>query len=522
MASPSPSSGVSAYALYGLISLTVLYLSYQLLLHPLRSYPGPLLAKITNWYTGFFAIKRDLHIEIWRNHQKYGPVVRIGPDRLTFNSATALRDIYQNERVTKPPTYLCTQAKPGAHSIWNALDRGMHRRKRKLVGRATTDASMRSFEPSMIEQVDIFIQQLGRIRHQPVDVKNRCSYLSFDIIGLLSFGYSLHLQTDEENQYLTERLARSNHRMHVYMQIPIIPRHKLHIYINKFFQQEREKVACLVETMIRSRMAEDVDAKRDLYSYVAEAVNAKDDDGLRIGDLWYEAFFFIIAGGDTTATALSATFFYLSRHQKCYEKLATEIRTTFRSADEICGSKLSGCQYLRACIDESLRMSPPLPGTLWRQLAPEEEGGKPLIVDGHIIPPGTKVGVNTYSLHHNEEYFQDSFTYNPDRWLVTGDPKDGGASRKAMHDAFAAFSTGYRGCAGKPTAYLELSLALAKTLWYFDFETAPGKLGDIGVGQKGEFHLYDIFTSTHDGPYLVFKARDSFLRDFDDAEGRES
>ncbi|KAI1139269.1 cytochrome P450 [Hypoxylon sp. FL0543] len=514
-------TSLGLYLAYGLLSLTVLFLSYQLLLHPLRNYPGPLVAKLTNGYTGYFAIKRDLHIEIWRNHQKYGPVVRIGPDRLVFNSATALRDIYQNERVTKPPTYLSTQTKPGAYSVWNALDRGLHRRKRRLVGRATTDASMRSFEPAMVEQVDIFIQQLGRLRDQPVDVKSRCSYLSFDIIGLLSFGYSLHLQTQQENRFLVEQLARSTHRMNVCMQIPVISRYKLHVYINKFFQQEREKTARLIETMIRSRMAEDVNAKRDLYSFVAEAVNAKDDEGLRIGDLWYEAFFFIIAGGDTSATALSATLFYLSRNLKSYAKLAAEIRTTFQSADEICGSKLSGCQYLRACIDESIRMSPPSPGTLWRELAPEEEGGKPFVVDGHIIPHGTKVGVNTYSLHHNDEYFHDPFTYNPDRWLATGDSKEGGTSRKAMHDAFAAFSIGSRGCAGKPMAYLELSLALAKTLWYFDFETAPGKLGDVGLGQKGEFHLYDIFTSTHDGPYLVFKARDTFLRDFGDAEGQD-
>lgn len=47
-------------------------------------------------------------------------------------------------------------------------------------------------------------------------------------------------------------------------------------------------------------------------------------------------------------------------------------------------------------------MSPPTPGTLWRHLAPEEEGRGPFVVDGHVIPNGTMVGVNAYSLHHNE------------------------------------------------------------------------------------------------------------------------
>ncbi|KAI0384298.1 cytochrome P450 [Hypomontagnella monticulosa] len=518
MALSSPLIEATVYTLYGLVFLAVAGFSYQLLLHPLRNYPGPLVAKLTNGYTGFFAFKRNLHIQLWRDHQKYGPVVRAGPNKLVFNSAAALRDIYQNERVTKPPIYLATQVKAGAHSIWNSLDRDMHRRKRKLVGRATTEASMRAFEPSMVEQVDIFIQCIAREHQHPVNVKDRCSYLGFDIAGLLSFGYALHLQTNEDNQFLADNLAKANSRMNVFMQIPMIPIYKLQNYINLLFRQAREKTAKLIETMIRSRMTQDVHAKRDLYSFVADAVNAKDDEGLRLGDLWYEAFFFIVAGGDTTATALSATLFYLSRNLECYSKLATEIRTAFQKGEEICGKQLAGCRYLRACIDEALRMSPPTPGTLWRHLAPEEEGDKPFIVDGHVIPAGTMVGVNIYSLHHNEEYFPEPFRYNPDRWLVAKDSKDDIAARKAMHDAFAAFSVGSRGCAGKSTAYLELSLALAKVLWYFNFKTAPGELGQVGMGQNGEFRLHDIFTATHDGPYLVFKPRDTFTEDFGNAQ----
>ena len=47
-------------------------------------------------------------------------------------------------------------------------------------------------------------------------------------------------------------------------------------------------------------------------------------------------------------------------------------------------------------------MSPPVPGTLWRQQASDDYGDKPIVIDGHVIPRGTYVGVNTYALHHNE------------------------------------------------------------------------------------------------------------------------
>jgi cytochrome P450 len=189
------------------------------------------------------------------------------------------------------------------------------------------------------------------------------------------------------------------------------------------------------------------------------------------------------------------------------------VRTVFTSGEQIrSGEQLASCTYLRAVIDETLRISPPGPGTFWRQLPVGEDGGKPLIVDGHVVPAGTWVGVNTYALHHNPEYFPDPFVFQPERFLVKGVDE-----RKLLHEAFAPFSVGARSCIGKPMAYMEVSLVLAKTIWYFDFERPENeKLDTIGGGTKTgrngrkhvkEFQLYDHFSSSHNGPYLVFRDR---------------
>lgn len=64
--------------------------------------------------------------------------------------------------------------------------------------------------------------------------------------------------------------------------------------------------------------------------------------------------------------------------------------------------------------------------------------------------------------------------------------------------------------------YLEDSLAIAKTIWYFDFEQAQGDLGHVGEGDPGdrqgrhrvtEYQLFDNVTASHDGPFLVFRLR---------------
>jgi cytochrome P450 len=201
------------------------------------------------------------------------------------------------------------------------------------------------------------------------------------------------------------------------------------------------------------------------------------------------------------STAIAATLFYLSGNRDCRQKLTEEIRSTFRTSDEIRGQKLSGCLYLRACFDEALRMTPPAAGMFWRE-SPED-----VVVDGHLIPRGTQVCVNTYALHHNERYFPNSFQYQPERWL------DVSAETRR---AFAPFSLGSRGCIGKSMGYLEASLALAKLVWHFDFERAPGPLGLVGGGEPGrwdgrtrleEFQIKELFATSHDGPYLMLKRR---------------
>jgi cytochrome P450 len=219
--------------------------------------------------------------------------------------------------------------------------------------------------------------------------------------------------------------------------------------------------------------------------------------------------------GETVKTAVSATFFYLSRNPAAYEKVVSEIRTMFNGADEINGPGLANCTYLRACIDESLRLSPPAPGILWRDVIRDgKTKGTPFVVDGHVIPEGTIIGVNTYSIHHNAIYFPDPFSFNPDRWLNTSSFSP--QTRSIMRDAFAPFSMGPRGCAGKAMAYLETSLTIAKTLWRLDFRVATEKSGGFESGRLGfergreypnGFQLYDVFGASHDGPYLDFKAR---------------
>lgn len=158
-------------------------------------------------------------------------------------------------------------------------------------------------------------------------------------------------------------------------------------------------------------------------------------------------------------------------------------------------------------------MSPPVPGTLWREL-PVNSVEDHVVIDGHVIPRGTLVGVNTYAIHHNEVYFKDPFEFIPERWSLENEMEQAGSDRTLFHSAFAPFSVGTRSCVGKRLAEVEMLLVVAKILWYFDFEvpaeevtqsenTLVGKSrGKVG---KNEFQIYDQLIATHYGPYLRFQ-----------------
>jgi cytochrome P450 len=197
--------------------------------------------------------------------------------------------------------------------------------------------------------------------------------------------------------------------------------------------------------------------------------------------------------------------------------LSAQIRSTFSSLEEIVPSpKLNSIRFLRACVDESMRLSPPVPALLPREVM---HGG--MEIAGHYVPAGMVVGVPTYSLHRNTLYFPEPLAYRPERWLVDEVIRDGEVVKrdegsdnseqakavKTMQSAFAPFSIGSRGCIGKGIAYLELTVALARTLWLYDLRLVKGLEGR-GMTAEGHYNLRDIFVAEKVGPVVQFRRRD--------------
>lgn len=171
----------------------------------------------------------------------------------------------------------------------------------------------------------------------------------------------------------------------------------------------------------------------------------------------------IIAGSETTATALAAMTFWLIKHPDCLKKLQDELRGTFSSADEITGDATARCEYLHGVIEEGLRVSPPVAIAL-----PRDCPGA--MIDGQYVPTGVTVGVENYTMARDARYWKDPDVFRPERWVGAGFGDNKGA--------FQPFSTGPRACLGINLAYLEMRVTLAKVVFTFDWELESPKVED--------------------------------------------
>jgi len=173
------------------------------------------------------------------------------------------------------------------------------------------------------------------------------------------------------------------------------------------------------------------------------------------------AFFFMVAGTETTASALSAMTYFLLTNPEYKKKLLEEIRPTIRTFDDVTLNKLGQLKYLNAIISESLRLYPPVPIALPRR-SPRQGGH----VDGQYIPGDVICSVPHFSAGHNPDHFLEPDSFRPERWL--GDPK-----YKNDHlSAVEPFHVGPRNCVGKNLAWHEMRLFFVATFAFFDLELA--------------------------------------------------
>ncbi|KAK2732727.1 hypothetical protein FQN57_002481 [Myotisia sp. PD_48] len=504
--------------------LTLGYVFYNRFLHPLSKFPGPFLASVTPWAQLYHGMRGDRHLWLYSLHQKYGPHVRVAPNFISVNSVQGLHDIYgHGKKVKKADFYNAFPAIKGVYNTHNAIDKSIHGRKRRVLSQAFSEHALKGMEDVMLGNIRQFLAIMGGDEpglesgttntEKGLAVRNMSdwfAYLTYDVMGELCFGKSFGMLIDRGRRDVIHLVDRAAFRHYVCgLWMPLDRWHLDQVFIQKltkdrwnFIQNSRVEA----NQRAKERTQAGHEAKKDFFYYLLNAKDPETGRGLAIPELWGESNVLMIAGTDTTSTGLASAIFYLVRNHQAMEKLQHEIRAGFESVEDIVtGTQLNNMVYLKACIDEAMRLAPAVPGAMPREVLP---GG--IEVDGVHLPEGTNCGTPCYTIHRHPDYYREPNLYVPERWIEGSmcqtDNRIWASSKEDVEiarKAFCPFSIGPRGCIGKSMALMEMKLTLARMIFLFDVEIAD----KTGEDSHGHLAMIDHFTSQKTGPKVLIKKR---------------
>lgn len=322
-------------------------------------------------------------------HDKFGDVIRIAPNELIFRSPSAWKDIYGHRTHNSKPfikdPYFYDPPPNGAATITYSNEED-HSRQRRLLAHAFSDKALKEQEVLIRSYADLLVRKLKESiaasnSGTQVDLVRWYNYTTFDLIGDLTFGEPFNcLQDTRYHPWVS--LIFDSVRVSPYLSAAkYFPLISLLIRIatpRRFVQSAIDHFQFSV-AMVGRRLESNV--RRP--DFMSRLLQQDSQVTMTRAEIDGNATVLVFAGSETTATLLSGCTFYLLKNPVAYGLLTQEIRNL--NEQELTFARLEKLPFLRAVLQESLRMYPPVPIGLPR-LVPE--GGA--TISGHFVPAGVR------------------------------------------------------------------------------------------------------------------------------------
>lgn len=319
--------------------------------------------------------------------------------------------------------------------------------------------------------------------YRPMDFARKAQYLTLDVISNLAFGNAFgDLDRDEDVHKYIEMLEEAGPTIILLSVLPLV-RTLLSMPILKRLLPNPEdkigfgKVMGVAKELAGERFGPNKKVKRDMLgSFVAH--------GLTQDEAESEILLQLLAGSDTTATAIRVIMLYVITSPGILSNLLAEIET-FKPSSPITDAEGRKMPYLQAVIKEGLRIWPPVTG-LSSKTVPK--GGD--TINGVFIPAGTNIGWAVWAVFRSREIWgDDANEFRPERWLI-----DDKARLKEMDAVWELiFSHGKWHCLGKNVAMIELNKVIVEMLRNFKFQIVdparPWKSVCLGVFLQSEMWM---------------------------------
>ncbi|WP_017316765.1 cytochrome P450 [Mastigocladopsis repens] len=328
------------------------------------------------------------------------------------------------------------------------LDGERHRRQRQLVMPPFHGDRMRVYSEIICNITEKVFSQLPH--KKPFSARTQLQNISLQVILQAVFGL-----------LEGERYQQLKHRLQLMMDVFESPLASSFLFL-PFLQKDlgkwspwgrflrlRQQIDELIYTEIAERRAKPDPNRADILSLL---MSARDEQGnpMTVQELRDELMTLLLAGNETTASAMAWALYWIHRLPEVRQKLLQELDTLGDSPDPMSIARLP---YLTAVCNESLRVYPVAMLTFARVVQESVE------LLGYELEPGTILFGCIYLVHQREDLYPQPKQFKPERFL----------ERQFSPYEFMPFGGGVRRCVGEALAMFEMKLALATLLSRYEF-----------------------------------------------------
>ncbi|TFK45951.1 cytochrome P450 [Heliocybe sulcata] len=378
-----------------------------------------------------------------------------GPNELSVNIPEAIKPIYG--QMFRAPFY--QGAPQDAAALVTTLDRNEHARRLVAWSKAFSSEMVQTYRESAMARTNQLIDVLKREGKggKRVSLSHWIALWAMDVMGDMAFSGGFEtLAAGQDSEGWMEVLSMGVLFVGILGQVPwmrdviaLLPQPGPIVTFQQFAGQKVKETKATMTGM-----------SKDILGIIQD--ESSGGPPLSSKEAAADASFMVVAGSDTVAQALMALSRYIVGNKDIQTRLREELsQLSDDGFGDVDATTLAHLPYLDACVQEALRMIPPVPAG-----PPRYTGDRGYEVLGKYIPPHTTVATPIYTLHRDPANFARPNEFIPERWLPD--------STVLPHnkEAFMPFSYGIGICIGKQVALQNMKLFTAALLHAFKLDFA--------------------------------------------------
>ncbi|KAH7346262.1 cytochrome P450 [Rhexocercosporidium sp. MPI-PUGE-AT-0058] len=441
----------------------------------LRAFNGPRWASLSQTWLAYKTISGDLYLTMLDMSTKYGSLVRIGPNMLLTDDPILLRRISAaRSTYTRGAWYDGTKL-DNTHNTISEKDEQKHTETRAKVANGYGGKDNPNLESSVDNRVMDLVHLIeanylsANGNYKVMDWAHVAQYFTMDVLTDVAFSQPFgYLKQNSDLHDYIKTVRAYIPVLELQTNIPFVNTILSSTIVRKLMAPTAKdrigmgKIMGIAKEIVGERFGPDAKVQNDMLgSFVRH--------GLTLAETESEALLQIMVGTDSTATEVRCIFYYIVTNHRVYSRLQKELDEANLHRPVIRDSESRNLRYLQACVQEGLRVWPPVASLIYKATPPEGD-----TQNGQFIPGGTNIAYSAWAVHRSKAmYGADADMFRPERWLEAEGEKLQAMNRSAE----LVFGTGKYGCLGKTIAFLELNKVFAEMFLRFDFSVVDPQKG---------------------------------------------